>query len=61
MLQHWCFTKIGYTLQNITASGIASRIRMENETFLVCKDFNIKLSKEQKKNSRGSGKHENST
>ena len=44
----WCFTHKGFTLEKITTSGIASRIRMETEMFLISKNKQIQLSNEQK-------------
>ena len=44
----WCNTRQGHTMEKITAAGIASRLRMETEMFLMSKNKHIFLSDEQK-------------
>merc|ERR1712054_259401 len=44
----WCFTRGGFMMEQLTTSGIASRLRMETEMFLISKNKQISLSDEQK-------------
>ena len=45
----WCFTRGGYTAQQLTAAGVISRIMLENELSIITGRGWIKLSDEQKK------------
>ena len=45
----WCFTRGGYTAQQLTAGGFISQIILENELSIITGRGWIKLSAEQKK------------
>ena len=44
----WCHNREGFMMNQLTTSGIASRIRMETEMFLISRNKQICLSEEQK-------------
>ena len=45
----WCFTRGGFTAQQLTAAGVVSHIKLENDLSIITGRDWIKLSEEQKK------------